>query len=323
MNPLVSVIIPCYNGLAFIRDTLASVLQQTYANLEIIVIDDNSKDGTYKYLENLNHSNLVLRKNKGKGACAARNFGLELAKGEYIQFLDADDLLTPNKISSQVSYLNNAPTKTVASCRWQHFVKYPGDIIDYKKQIVDKSYADPKEWLMDSWGGGGMGTIHGWLTPRILIEEVGFWDESLKINQDGEFFSRIILSAKRIEYIEDIVAYYRIGNPESLSQNKKFSYEKARSLLKSYILYKENAIQSNDFHKLRSGLGNNFLSFIYQFHGVYQDLCQQAEQEFKTLGYQKMWPIGGKKTKMISRLVGVKTTLFLRSFLLNSNIKVK
>lgn len=82
----VSIIIPCYNALPFLKATLNSIFNQTYPFIEVIVVDDGSADGSLEYLKSLKHSNLFITQNKGKGACAARNYGLELASGACIHF---------------------------------------------------------------------------------------------------------------------------------------------------------------------------------------------------------------------------------------------
>ena len=115
-KPLVSVIIPAYNVEAYIAPCLGSVLAQSYPKLEIICVDNNSTDNTLQKLEALRekHPEIILLTEEKQGAPAARNAGLHIAKGEWIQFLDADDILLPGKISRQVSLLENAEVGFIA-----------------------------------------------------------------------------------------------------------------------------------------------------------------------------------------------------------------
>src|SRR5690554_7733611 len=109
-NPLVSIIIPCYNAEAYLKETINSILHQHYQNWECIIINDHSTDSTSKIAQKycLDFPNKFIYKlNPRKGACAARNEGLRVAKGEYIQFLDADDLLSETKIENQINALGN------------------------------------------------------------------------------------------------------------------------------------------------------------------------------------------------------------------------
>ncbi|RAU83289.1 glycosyltransferase family 2 protein [Pontibacter arcticus] len=115
---LVSVLIPCYNVEAYIEDCLASVYKQTYPSIEVICIDNNSTDGTASVLLTLQekYPQLILCTETKKGANAARNKGLQLANGEWVQFLDADDLLEPGKIAHQVALiLSNADISFIAA----------------------------------------------------------------------------------------------------------------------------------------------------------------------------------------------------------------
>jgi glycosyltransferase involved in cell wall biosynthesis len=292
----------------YLKDTLSSVLQQSYKAIEIIVIDDGSSDGSYEYMASLTLPNLTYAKNKGKGACAARNYGFELSTGDYIQYLDADDILSPTKLETQLKLAEVYGTETVYSCSWVHFEK---EIIDLEiiRQAIDKDYKKPYQWLNDSWLGKGMGQTSIWLTPRHIVEKTVGWDESLKINQDGEFFSRVLLLAKQIKFSDKALVYYRKGNSNSVSQSNKFTEQKATSLLKSYSLYKASAIKHNKLEDLKEGLGQNFLEFIYQYHSYFPELSEKAKQQFFTLGYNKMWPVGGSKFKKLTSIIGFKNTL--------------
>ena len=108
MAELVSVIIPCYNVAPYLKECLDSVLAQTYEPLEIVCVDNNSSDNTKEVLDQLRDShNLIIDEEKNPGACAARNKGLAVCKGEWVQFLDADDLLLADKIETQINAINN------------------------------------------------------------------------------------------------------------------------------------------------------------------------------------------------------------------------
>src|SRR5699024_7704751 len=101
----VSIIIPAYNVEDYIEQCIKSVIQQSYSNIEIIVINDGSTDGTRKIIEKYieNNENLVLKNQDNQGQSAARNKGIELSKGEYIMFLDSDDYLSTNTVKNLVS----------------------------------------------------------------------------------------------------------------------------------------------------------------------------------------------------------------------------
>ena len=108
-RPLVSVVIPAYNSARFIHETLESVRQQTWPALEVFIIDDGSSDDTVSIARSFGLEWFHVVEQKNSGACVARNRGLDLSKGKYIQFLDADDVLSPDKIEKQVGMLEKNP----------------------------------------------------------------------------------------------------------------------------------------------------------------------------------------------------------------------
>lgn len=311
MRTKVSVIIPCFNSILFLPETIQSVLNQTYSTIEIIVIDDGSSDGSLEYLQALDIPNLIVKPNIGKGACAARNYGFELSTGDYIQYLDADDILHPSKIKNQLQLFEQFGDEILSSGVWGRFHNSVSDV-KWEHQYINKDYEKPIYWLVDSWNGNGMGQTSIWLTHRSLIEKAGKWNESLLLNQDGEFFSRVLLNAKAIKFCEDAKVYYRSGNSNSITQQHKFSKEKANSLLKSCMLYQKNCKQYVNFEIVKKGLGQNYLTFIYQFYPLYPELLKKSEEQFYNLGYKKIWAVGGINFKRIAKIIGFKNTLKLR-----------
>ena len=109
-HPVVSIIIPCYNAASFIADAINSVLGQTYNSFEIILINDGSTDNTMEVLNKFSHDNrLIYYCQTNEGLSAARNKGVELAKGEYIALLDADDIWLPQKLAQQMMLFSSDP----------------------------------------------------------------------------------------------------------------------------------------------------------------------------------------------------------------------
>jgi len=310
----VSVIIPVFNAAEYLIDTLNSVCNQTYQNIEVIIVDDGSTDASLELAKRYDDDRFIIAKNKGKGACAARNYGFELSTGDYIQYLDADDLLSVDKIKKQVEILNEYENDIIVSAVWGKFISSKTKVI-WENHLLNKNFDPAYKWLSDSWKGNGVGQTAIWLTPRKLIEKAGPWNENLKINQDGEFFSRVLMNAKAVQFCEGAKVYYRSGNANSISQKNKFSKEKAESLLLSFQLYKSHAVSLGLLDKLKEGIAQNFLMFMYQFYNQFKDLVAIAESEFYSLGYKKMWPVGGEKFKKISSVIGFKTALKTRDLL--------
>ena len=313
----VSIIIPAYNASEYIEETLDSALQQVYKNIEIIIVDDDSTDDTWSIINNYcnNFPNLIkVYKNKGKGACAARNYGFELSSGNYIQYLDADDILNPQKIEKQMELLQSFGDNIIVSCYWGRFYKN-WNSVNWKEQLINKDYCDPINWLIDSWDNKGMGQTSIWLTPRSLIESAGLWNENLLINQDGEFFSRVLLRSKGIKFCKEAKVYYRSGNLNSITSKNKFGKAKAISLLMSYNLYESNCKNYIDSSRVKKSLANNYLIYIFHYYPFFPDLLKSAEDSFYSLGFKKMWAVGEGKFEKLAKFVGFKNALLIRELI--------
>jgi glycosyltransferase involved in cell wall biosynthesis len=311
---LVSVIIPAYNSARHIGECLESVIKQTYEQIEIVLVDDGSTDNTVEILQEILRTNqskksIEIITQPNRGACSARNKGLRNCKGDYIQFLDADDILCPDKISVQVDLAQKYGDAVVFSGQWDRFHNHT-DECSFPERGIYGDWQNTIDWLVHSWEGNGMGQTGIWLCPREIIEKAGYWNEELSINQDGEFFSRVLLNADGIRYADESKVYYRSGNTSSISNQQ--SLEKAKSLLISYLLYKKNVIQFINKEKVRHGLMMNLLRFIYQYYESFPDLVRKAKAEIIQLGYTQLEITGGKNFRRIANILGFENTLKLR-----------
>lgn len=309
----VSILIPLYNSAEYITETIESTLKQTWPNIEIIIVDDGSTDDSYAIAKSYASDKTKVYQQTNSGACTARNLAFNLSTGDYIQYLDADDLLAPAKIEQQILLLSQHKPNTVASGIWGRFYNDLSDV-RWEQQSINKNYPTPINWLMDSWNGLGMAQTSVWLIPRHLIEQAGPWNTSLKLNQDGEFFSRVIMQASSIVFCGEAKVYYRSGNTDSVSQSNK-SEAKAASLLRSYRLYQENVKAHCNNINVRKALGNNYLNFMYQYHACFPELSATAASYFKALNVGKMWPVGGKYFKQLVNVIGLKNALLLKQYL--------
>lgn len=321
-NPLVSILIPVYNAENYVAEAIESALNQTYKNIEIIIVDDGSTDKSWEIIESYRkkYPNIIKTyQQENKGACAARNKAFELSSGQYIQYLDADDLLAENKIEEQTilfkKFGNN--NKIITSCSWVRFKNNPKDAkID--RQYIDKDYDNPIDWLIDSWRGKGMGQTNIWLIPRDIIDAVGKWNEQLKKNQDGEFFCRVLLKSNKIIYSNNSIVYYR--DTENSITNI-FSYETSEHTLKSYELYCDYLSRYLDQKKVRLALATNFSSFYSYVYPHYPDLLARAEKKINELGFKSFPLNGGRNFKLLSSLIGVKKATHFRSIFNKSILK--
>lgn len=150
MKPLVSIIIPLYNAENYISETIASAQNQSYKNIKIIVVDDGSDDNSIKKVQKFKEKNITLTSQQNKGASTARNHGLYLAQGDYIQYLDADDILHTQKIEYQLNTIEKYSASHLVGCRWKYFIdniNKPFKTIPF--DISDTKHYDKVSWLMD------------------------------------------------------------------------------------------------------------------------------------------------------------------------------
>lgn len=243
---LITVIVPIYNGEKYLAECLESICNNTYQNLEIICVDDGSTDGTVSIINDYQkyHSNIRLLKQKNSGVSCARNYGMRMAKGEYIAFIDADDMIADVYFES---LFNAAETMKadIAACAYtkNQFDKnkrYNGNYVKYNQ----KEYYRTKQLRVYVWGK---------LYKREIVENI-YFDTSICYAEDIAFSVNILCESIKNEYqlscamTDDEMYYYR-QNPSSLSHiyqpddwiplcnwldNKSFS-EKNKAVSSLYI----------------------------------------------------------------------------------------
>ena len=278
-----SILIPAFNAAEFIGETLASCMQQGIDCIEeIIVINDHSEDDTRGMVERFQaeHTDfqITLEDNPTKGACAARNHALSLAKGDAIQWLDADDLIGEGKLNAQLELLEQNPQHLIAS-KWRRFA---GDLAHLWPEEQGAwshvpEHSTPKEWLLAE----RMMIPAGWLGSRQLFEGMRPWDESLLINQDGEYFTRAIVASAGVIFEPQSRVYYRSELHGSVSQ---FKPHKAPSLFASIESYEKSILQLGNGPALKTLISNHYMGFIYRVYPLVPELRKKARAKIKHYG---------------------------------------
>jgi glycosyltransferase involved in cell wall biosynthesis len=324
MKDKVSIIIPAFNASKFIVETLDSALQQIHKNIEIIIIDNNSTDETWNIISNFyerypNIIKIYKNKIKGAGVCSSRNYGFELSTGDYIQYLDADDILSKNKLSTEVELLmSSKDSNAIALSKWHHFDTV---LEDYKvnNQLVYGDYSPAYKMLIDMWTQGEMIQTSCWLTPRTIIESIDGWNEDFKSNptDDSEFFTRVVLKSSKIIFDNTGRVFYR--KPQSGNLSQTFNKDSIKSILYTYISY-ELILDLDSTERVKIALANNYLKFIYQFYPMHSELLELAEEKFHGLNLGEMWPVGGRNFKNIAKIIGFKKSLALRNIINKINL---
>ena len=276
----VSILIPAFNATQTLEATLNSCVQQGLDVVEeIIVINDHSSDNTAVVFQQVasKHPDFQWKweTNPEKGACSARNHAFRLSQGAFIQWLDADDILGPGKLRRQLNHIQKE-INTVITSPFRPFSDHPstGLIHDPRnwKIAIDNS---PMEWLSK----GHMFIPACWLVPRSLTLKAGSWDESLQVNQDGEYFARIVASANRVLFDDQVVVYYRReGGGVS-----KFSADKADSLFRSIESMANTSLQIEDSERMRQMISNRWQQFIYTSYPHAPELLELAQQRLTHL----------------------------------------
>lgn len=306
---MVSVIIPVFNAMPFLKETLASVCEQSYTNIEIIAIDDGSTDGSLEYLISLKHKNLIVKSNINKGACAARNFGLEHSTGAFIQYLDADDLLSKAKIQLQVEALHKKVC-SIAVCNTKHFY----DTIDNGK-VTDQDFLfstnDAKGFLLNLYGSNGahnMVQTSAWLTPKPLIEKAGPWDETLSKDQDGEFFCRVASRAQGVIYVPKALNYYRkhVNGSNIASQKQRAHIESQLRALQSKSQQFDDVKHTKAY---KNAMALQYKILAIDAYPNFKDVSKAALQVSDTLGGSSYLPVlGGRIIEAVKQIMGWRIT---------------
>lgn len=322
-DPLVSIIIPLYNAENYIAETLRSVLNQTWKNKEIIVVNDGSTDNSLAIVVSFDSEEIRVINQKNQGASAAKQTGLEHAKGDYIQYLDADDLLSPNKIEAQMALLTDKPGY-LGLCGTVYF--YNGD--DFEKQPLMHDWTsngsnNPVDFLLKLYGGplagpgyGGMVQPNAWLTPRSVIEKAGPWNINISPcrDEDGEYFCRVILASSGIIYSMEGINYYRkFRNAGSLSGRK--DYKALANITKSTCLKAESLFKRVDTPYVKKIFSRLHYENACIFYPEYPELVREAERKAKELApgyrYNPFWD-KNDFVRILSGFIGWKSVKYMQ-----------
>jgi glycosyltransferase involved in cell wall biosynthesis len=322
-NQLVSIIIPVYNAGAHLKQAIDCAVNQTWKNKEIIIINDGSTDHSLRIAGSFTEDQVRVISRANKGAGAARNLGLREARGAYIQFLDADDLLSVDKIETQMSVLENQPGK-LAVCSTVHFPE-GADPASIEPSAYEDSFlagiADPVEFLVKLWGGydnaGSMIQPNAWLVPMELIKKAGPWNEQLTLDDDGEFFCRVILNSAGIIKTNGF-NYYR-KHPENTSLSGKKTNDDLGSLLRSALSKKKELLSRIGTKAAQHAVYRQLYDVFLYSYPSYPAIYQAARRELpKNTGTYKP-VLGGKAINLFADLFGVRAALYIRHILNKHN----
>ncbi len=240
IKPKVSIIIPAYNAIKYLPETVESVLKQSFTDFELLIINDGSSDNTVEWVSSISDSRVRLISQENKGLSGARNTGITSSKGEYISFLDADDIWEPTKIEKQVYKLDNDPTVGLVYT----WVKYFYEDIESVRLGDPDAEGNVLKAILEAnvvmCGSNAM-------VRRFCFEEVGKFDENLTSIEDWDMWIRIA-SKYSFAVVKEALVYYRQHNSnmsknyEMMIQNFNKVFERAFQLVPPDLFYiKEKA----------------------------------------------------------------------------------
>jgi glycosyltransferase involved in cell wall biosynthesis len=302
-SPLVSVIVPCRNGAAWLGDAVESCLSQSWQCLEIVVVDDASTDGSREVARRYRDRGVVTLDSPRQGASAARNVGLQHARGDFIQFLDADDVLDADKIRLQVERLVQGPAGVIASGAWARFWHLPSEAV-FTPEPVWRDFQPAEEFLIASWLGGGMMANFGWLTPRAVLDRAGPWNENLSLADDGEYFCRVLRAASAVVFCGAARGFYRSGAAASLS--RRHDRDALVSSFTATDLSCRHLLQRCNSPAAQKACATHYQRFAYHAYPQVRDLVALAERRASELGGSELRPGGGPLFQILAKSIGWK-----------------
>jgi glycosyltransferase involved in cell wall biosynthesis len=302
MSPLVSILIPAYNAERWIADTIRSALAQTWPRKEIIIIDDGSRDKTLAIARQFASRNVLVVAQQNQGASAARNKAFTLCQGDYIQWLDADDLLAPSKITRQMeAALEAADKRILFSCPWGHFLYRP--LRAWFNPTPLWADLSPLEWLLCKWENGAHMNPATWLVSRALTEAAGPWDMRLIYCEDGEYFCRVILASNGIRFVPEAKVFYRIA-PSSVTTQLWRSTRKMESHLLSRQVEIAHLLSFEDSERVRAACVKSLQTALINFYPEQMALVKRSQELAAMLGGRLEIPKLSWKYRLIEKLFG-------------------
>jgi glycosyltransferase involved in cell wall biosynthesis len=280
--PLVSILIPAFNSSKWIADTIRSAIGQTWPRKEIIVVDDGSTDETLSIARRFASREVSVVTQPNQGAAVARNTALSVSQGDFIQWLDADDLLAPDKIARQMDAgLGAAGARTLLSSASGSFIHRAADARFTASPLWCN--LSPVEWLVRKLKHNAYMQTGTWLVHRQLTSAAGPWDTRLSCDDDGEYFARLVAASDGVWFVPEARVMYRMSGPGSLSVIGDADDAKLASLLLSMRLHVQYLRGLEDNERVRTAcieyLQRNSIFFyprrgdlVAQLHDLAADL---------------------------------------------------
>jgi len=304
VSELVSILIPAFNAQDWIARTIRSAVVQTWPWKEIIVVDDGSTDHTLAVARQFESIHVRVISQENCGSAAARNKAYSLCQGDYIQWLDADDLLAPDKIAKQMEVALNQSKRTLLSSSWGYFFYRPTKSWFPRTSLWQD--LKPVDWLFNKLDENIWMTSQSWLVSRELAELAGPWDTRLCADDDGEYFCRVILSCEGIKFVPEAMSYVSAINTGSLSKNIHSSRRKLDSQFESICLHVKYLRSLEDSERTRAACLKYLQRWLIYFYPECPDIVARANNLARDLGGELQMPELNTKWDWLRRVFGWK-----------------
>jgi glycosyltransferase involved in cell wall biosynthesis len=315
-STLVSIIISAWNAEQYLGQTLESLLNQTWPNLEIIVVNDGSTDNTLQVAKSFAARGVKAISQNNKGQDAALNLGYKHSNGDYIKFMDSDDLLNPEMIETQMQTLNGSQ-EHIAYGEWARFYNNKPELADFTPLDYWRD-GEPVDFLT-ARPEGVMLQCGIMLIPRPIIEKAGLWDERLILFNDTEFFTRAFLCSKGIKFSKGARLYYRSAISSSITAGRTRRFYESTFLATGLIAKQMLAVE--DSPRVRNLIANTYLIQYYKMYPEFPDLVTAHEKQLALYGPGTLQPDGGKVFKLLNAIAGWKTARRIQSFFYKAGYK--
>ena len=312
-RPLVSILIPAYNAENWIAYSLQSAAGQTWPRTEVIVVDDGSRDGTAEVVRRSAAKNVKLVSTENQGLSAAVNTAYKHCQGDYIQELDSDDILAPDKIERQLSALRESDTqRTLLSGPWAAF-HYRTRRAQFVRNALWEDLT-PVEWLLRKMGGNLHMQNATWLVSRELAEAAGPWDTRLRYDQDGEYYCRVLLASSGTRFVREARIFYRASNTSRISYIGN-SDRKKNSLYRSIKLHIEYLRSLEESERVRKACVKYMQTWYDCFYPARMDIVADLQGLAAELGGRLEVPKLGWKYDWIKPILGWKAAKWAQAVL--------
>lgn len=291
MKPLVSVIVPCFNQGKFLGEALDSILYQSWEIWECIIIDDGSWDNTRevasKYAAKDDRFRLISQKNRGLSG--ARNRGLDEAKGQYIQFLDADDLIEKQKIKLQILAINQFDRLNISYCDFRYCPEHDTTITTTRDNFLPPRFIKerPIYDIAERWESEFSIPCHCFLFDKRFFHEKNIrFDETLPNHEDWDCWMRIFAFDPQVMHIEGQHAIYRLHSTSMCVDTQKMWRGFSQAILKQLNIYRHNPI-------MRRILKNKYNErrLAYGIPLTYERIYQNFHKNITNILRKTPWPI--------------------------------